>query len=246
MNRDRWYVLIGIVLVGISAITYCFEIVFFQRESDTFFYMLQDIAFVPIQVLLVSIIVEGMLSRRDKRDKLSKMNMAIGTFYSEVGTNLLRTFSQFDLTVSKIRGRLILRGEWSDQKFDEVRKFLETYECSIDNSIRDLEDLKNFLLEKRPFMLSLLENPNLLEHERFTDLLFAVFHLVEELAVRKTVVCLSTSDYQHVANDLKRAYLLLLVQWITYVKHLKNDYPYIFSLIMRTNPFDVKASPEVT
>jgi hypothetical protein len=35
--------------------------------------MFQDIAFVPIQVLLVSIIVEGVLSRRDKREKLIEM-----------------------------------------------------------------------------------------------------------------------------------------------------------------------------
>jgi hypothetical protein len=40
------------------------------------------------------------------------------------------------------------------------------------------------LLSKRDFLVALMENPNLLEHESFTDLLWAVFHLVEELAVR--------------------------------------------------------------
>jgi hypothetical protein len=49
----------------------------------------------------------------------------------------------------------------------------------------------------------------------------------------------------HVANDLKRAYVLLLSQWITYVKHLKTAYPFIFSLVIRTNPFDPEASPEI-
>jgi len=245
MKRFKWYALIGSSLIGISAIFYYIEILLFHRESETFFYMLQDIAFVPIQVLLVSIIVEQVLSRREKRDKLSKMNMAIGTFFSEAGTELLRLLSDFDLTVAEIKNRLKVKGEWTDREFDEVKKFLTRYDCSIDTRIRDLEYLKGFLIAKRSFLLSLLENPNLLEHESFTDLLFAVFHLTEELAVRKSVTSLSPPDYAHVVNDLKRAYVLLLSQWIIYVKHLKTAYPFIFSLVIRTNPFDPEASPEI-
>lgn len=56
---------------------------------------------------------------------------------------------------------------------------------------------------------------------------------------------LAASDYQHIANDLKRAYVLLLNEWIAYVRHLKADYAYIFSLVIRTNPFDPDASPEI-
>jgi len=245
MKRFTWYSLIGFSLLSISGLVYLGEIYLFHRESDTLFYMLQDIAFVPIQVLLVSIIVEELLSRREKQAKLSKMNMAIGTFFSEAGTELLRRFAAFDQSVSQIRSRLLVKGEWTDQEFASVRRFLTSYECSIDTGIRDLEALKSFLLDKRGFMLSLLENPNLLEHESFTDLLFAVFHLTEELAVRKTVGSLAKPDYIHVANDLKRAYVLLLAEWITYVRHLKNAYPFIFSLVIRTNPFDPNASPEI-
>ena len=52
-------------------------------------------------------------------------------------------------------------------------------------------------------MLSLLENPNLLEHDSFTDLLLAIFHLSEELAARDTLVGLPQSDYEHLAGDIK-------------------------------------------
>jgi hypothetical protein len=246
MKRIKGYLLIGAGLLALSGISYLVQIFFFHRESDTFFYMLQDIAFVPIQVLLVSIIVEELLSRREKQAKLSKMNMAIGTFFSEAGTGLLRLFSAFDLSAAQIRSRLLIKGGWREEEFDDVRKFIAQYKCSIDTAIRDLEELKAFLLRKRGFLLSLLENPNLLEHESFTDLLFAVFHLTEELAVRKSVAALAAPDYQHIANDLKRAYVLLLAEWIAYVRHLKASYPYIFSLVIRTNPFDPDASPEIT
>jgi len=35
----------------------------------------------------------------------------------------------------------------------------------------------------------------------------------------------------------------LVRQWLAYMKYLKNFYPYLFSLAMRTNPFDQHASP---
>ena len=52
------------------------------------------------------------------------------------------------------------------------------------DSIEFLQKSKIFLKEKRMFMLTLLENPNLLEHESFTDLLRSVFHFTEELDKR--------------------------------------------------------------
>ncbi len=89
------------------------------------------------------------------------------------------------------------------------------------------------------------ENPNILEHETFTDLLWAVFHLAEELENRVDVKNLSDTDYSHISGDMKRAYILLVSQWLNYMKHLKSAYPYLFSLAVRINPFDPDASPIV-
>jgi hypothetical protein len=92
----------------------------------------------------------------------------------------------------------------------------------------------------------LLENPTLLEHESFTDLLRAVFHLTEELAYREDLSRSPTSDRAHIAGDINRAYHLLVHQWVDYMEYLKMNYPYLFSLAMRTNPFDREASPIVS
>ena len=37
----------------------------------------------------------------------------------------------------------------------------------------------------------------------------------------------------------------LIAEWIAYMRHLKSDYPYLYSLAVRTNPFDPNASAEV-
>jgi hypothetical protein len=34
-------------------------------------------------------------------------------------------------------------------------------------------------------------------------------------------------------------------QWTGYMRHLKHDYPFLFSLALRTNPFDPEAQVEV-
>ncbi len=94
-------------------------------------------------------------------------------------------------------------------------------------------------------MIRILENPTLLEHESFTELLRAVFHLSDELEFREDISQLPDTDYQHLANDIKRAYIQLVHEWIDYVKYLKGNYPYLFSLTMRMNPFDLEASPLV-
>jgi hypothetical protein len=50
---------------------------------------------------------------------------------------------------------------------------------------------------------------------------------------------------RHIAGDMQRAYSLLISEWLSYMKHLRENYPYLFSFAMRTNPFDPNASPEI-
>ncbi len=109
----------------------------------------------------------------------------------------------------------------------------------------DLEELKTFLIRKRQFLLALLENPNLLEHERFTDLLWATFHLTEELEVRESLTDIPEADIKHIAGDIQRVYRQLIVEWLSYVEHLKSRYPYLFSLVARMHPFQECPSPVV-
>jgi hypothetical protein len=44
---------------------------------------------------------------------------------------------------------------------------------------------------------------------------------------------------------LHRAFRLLTLEWLAYMQHLKRAYPYLFSLAIRTNPFDSEASPVI-
>lgn len=245
MKRWGWQVKLGVVLVLLSAIVYYIHYLIFRDPHHIFIYMLGDVAFVFFEVLLVTLIIHRLLSEREKRNRLEKLNMVIGVFFSEVGTELLTYFSDFDPKLSAIQNALVMTTDWTDKEFNKVNKRLKQYDYDITHREINLEDLRTFLNNKRDFLLRLLENPNLLEHEKFTELLRAVFHLTEELCSREDTIDLPDSDRCHLAGDIKRAYGHLVHQWLDYMKHLKESYPYLFSLAIRTNPFDQEASPIV-
>lgn len=56
---------------------------FFRDPHHIFLYLIGDIAFVFIEVLLVTLIIHQLLSRREKQAMLKKLNMVIGAFFSE-------------------------------------------------------------------------------------------------------------------------------------------------------------------
>ena len=245
MKKSCWYILLGLGLVALSAALYWVHYLVFRDTHHIFIYLLGDIAFVPIEVLLVTVIIHRLLSIRAKRSKFEKLNMVIGTFFSDVGIAILKCFARFDPDVDKIRTQLVMDKKWSVQRFRKTVKSLRSHKYQTTIKGTDLQELRAFLLGKRNFLLRLLDNPTLLEHDAFTDVLWAVFHLAEELVYRQSVMELSEADYRHIQGDIRRAYGRVTDQWLGYMRHLKANYPYLFSLAMRRNPFDPEASVTV-
>lgn len=243
--RIKWPVMISAMFLAPTVLVYLLHYAIFHNAHDIFFYMIMDIGFLPIQVLLVTLVINRMLSERERRIRMEKLNMVIGAYFSEVGTALLRLFSSSDPAIGRLRETLLVGNHWSDKDFAALLRQFRRHEPGVDEGRADLEELRRFLIEKRGFLLRLIENPNLLEHEDFTDLLRAVFHLTEELECRTTVASLSAADRAHIANDIKRAYALMIREWLAYMRHLKSRYPYLFSLAIRLNPFNPGATPEI-
>ena len=244
-RRFSWQIGLGISLLALSALVYWVHFLIFRDSHHIFIYMIGDIAFVFIEVLMVTLIIHGVLSLREKRAIMDKLNMVIGAFFSEVGTRLLKVFADMDPKSATLRRGLILTPSTSQHDFSSLRQRLTGHKYAVATDHDALEELQAFLVDRRNFLLRLLENPNLLEHESFSDLLWATFHLTEELAHRRDVRDLPATDYEHLGGDVARVYELLAAEWLSYMEHLRANYPYLFSLAVRTNPFDPDASPEV-
>jgi hypothetical protein len=193
-----WEVQLGITLILLSVAIYAMKYLLLGDPENTYQYIFNALGFLPISVLLVTLILNQLMSIRERRERLEKLNMVIGVFFSEVGTGLLTLLSDRDPDLVEIRQYLIVTEAWAPEKFSAVRNHLQHHRYSVVIDAVDLEGLRQYLKERRSFLLRLLENPVLLEHESFTDLLRA-----------------------------------------------KRNYPYLFSLAMRINPFDEEASPVV-
>ena len=237
MQGYRAYLLLAGLFVATSAAVYSIHYAIFRDSHHIFIYMVGDLAFLPLEVFLVVVVIERLLNRREKQALRQKLNMVIGAFFSEVGTPMLRDLLGCFQSKEQISRRLEITRDWTAADYREAVAFASKLDYHPDSGCIDLDELRAKLLDKRQFMLRLLENPNLLEYERFTDLLWATFHLTEELEARESLADLPQSDLNHISVDIERLYSRLVVEWVSYVQHLQGSYPFLFLFVTRTHPF---------
>ena len=82
MKRFSWQILLGLSLIALSIVFYLLHYAIFGDPHHIFIFLIGDIAFVFIQVLLVTLIIHQLLNMREKRARLEKLNMVIGAFFS--------------------------------------------------------------------------------------------------------------------------------------------------------------------
>jgi hypothetical protein len=240
-----WQVRLGVIFLVVAILVNCIHYLVFRDSEYIFKFILAQLGFLPISVFLVTVVINQLLGKREKMLMLNKLNMVIGSFFSEVGTQLLRFIAVSDKHIDQFRDLMLVRAGWSESEYERVAGKTAVHDFSIAGEMVQWQELQAFLSAKKEFLLTLLANPNLLEHESFTELLWAVFHLAEELDCRSGFEGMLPSDRDHLVGDIDRAYRLLITEWLNYMRHLQIEYPYLFSLAMRTNPFDIAARPEV-
>ncbi len=246
---ERWQINVAAVMVIAAAMLYAIRYLVFPGSAlhnEMWRFLIGDIAFLFVQVLLITFVIDRMLKTREREAMLQKLNMVIGAFYSQIGTKLMGMIASYDLGFESVRDRVLIKHGWTEADYADAKQAIREYDWSVEACDCDLLALKAELMEQKPFLLSLLANQNLLEHEAFTELLWAVTHLAEELELRPSLANLPQSDQRHIAGDINRAYVLLVSEWLDYMRHVQTAYPYLFSLAVRTNPLDPKAQIQVT
>ncbi len=245
LKRNAVFLILAAVFTTASALLYFVHYLIFKDLHHIFIYMLGDIAFLPLEVLIVGLVLDRILSHRERLVIRHKLNMLIGAFFSEVGNQLFRELLRSVDSQSQIRQRLNVTGKWRSSDFKQAAAYARTLKSGVDIADTDLHSLKDFLITSRPFLLGLLGNPNLLEEERFSNLLWAILHVCEELEARESLEGLPATDLAHLSSDVSRAFALLAVEWLAYIDHLRSNYPYLYSLVLRIHPIKEHPSPTV-
>jgi hypothetical protein len=200
----------------------------FGQLENTEYYSLMNLCFIPINILAVTLMFEKLVERRAKLERVSKLNMLVGLFFSDIGFTLLKLIVAGD---EKIHA---LDLDFTDLKSCETKLKSHNHQVVFENI--NYSELKELVIGARDILSSLISNESILEHETFADLLMSLMHLRDEIIFIKYTE-LTPDDCSHLKGDLTRVYENLTFQWINYLSHLRQFYPYQYSGAIKFNPF---------
>ena len=245
-ERLSWKVKFSIVMILLIIIIYGSNYLVLGDGEHIISYVWTHLGFIPVDILLVAFILDEIIEKKEKEAILEKLDMLMSTFFSEVGNDLIKQLSTANKYKASTENLKSIK-DWDEKDFDnklaELKDASLDFQADISAEDREefLENLRTLLAGKREFIINLINNPNLLEKEEFTELANAILHLDEELEHRKNLELVTDTDFGHLNGDMKRVYDKLVYEWVNYLKYLYKNYPYMIALVVRTNPFDEDA-----
>ncbi len=245
MSRKRWRLWFGLGLLALSGVLLWVHYLIFHDLHHLAIFTVHDLAFLPLEVLIVTLILHTVLESHERQEMLQKLNMVIAAFFSEVGVDLIERLTYLDTKPDVLKENYDVKPEWTDEQLKAASEDAAARQFRLKPDRERTAELQGFMDSKRQFLLRLLENQNLLENEGFTDVLWAVFHLGDELYRRDDIMAIPDSDLRHITGDMERAYGRLISEWFQHLRHLKDKYPYLYSLSVRENPLDFEDHVEV-
>lgn len=232
----KWEVQISILLVVFSIFFYFVNYLAFH---DTVFiekYILVQLGFLPLSVLLVTIVLNSLMVRKERMERMEKLNIVVGSFFADIGKDLLRYISKYDRSITDIACSIHSLSKESES-FNEFKNVVEKRKYRVNFEKINLYELKKYVVEKRYRVINLLDNPVIIEHERFMDLLWILLHLIEELRMTIDFESMNSEDREDLKGDIERLYRLLAYEWIKYLQYLRDNYPHIYRYEIKSNPF---------
>ena len=245
-KRLSWKVKFSIVMIILVIIIYGSNYLVLGDPEHIISYIWTHLGFIPLDILLVAFILDEIIEKKEKEAMLEKLDMLMSTFFSEIGNDLIGQLSAVNKYKANTENLNSIKN-WDekdfDNKLDELKNTSIDFSADVTPEARKefLDNLSSLLSDKREFIINLLNNPNLLEKEEFTELTNAILHLDEELEHRKDLTKVTDADFAHLNGDMQRVYNKLVHEWVYYLKYLYKNYPYMIALVIRTNPFDADA-----
>lgn len=232
---------LALILLGFSTGMYFVHFVVFRDLHHIFLYLIGDIAFLGIDALLVYFVLDRLLNMREKQAARKRLNILAGLFFADLGTTLFNMFLTLQKEAVVCEKEYCVQESWTHQDFVEASRLLNIRQPHFRYEAQTMLDLREFLSAKKEMLIRVLENPGLHEHETFSDMLLAVFHLTEELLRRTDLEHNELSDQEHLANDVRRAFVHLAQLWLEYMEHLRDNYKYLYLYNIKNRQFNFES-----
>ena len=247
----RWWrssdFVLAAALVAVSVAIYAAQLAIFGDPKNTGFYILQDFAFLPISVLVVTLVLERLSSLGTAASGSRNSRMLIGTFFSWTGYHLLNRLALMDQSLPALRVLIARRAR-------VVRCGLRP--GPIGHGRPHLGDPRDARGPRRaqavPARPGRVHDPAPREPDGpgarvlHRAGLWAVFRLIRHSSssARRSRACrraISPTSRPTVTGSTDR----LLIESIDHLRYLRKHYPYLYSLAVRMNPSNPGSSPVV-
>lgn len=242
-KKTKETVIIGIGLVVLSLLLHYAHYLIFKDAHHTLIFLFADIAFIPMEVFFTTLIIDRLLEKREKNHFLEKLNMMIGLFYTEIGRNILAEFVKGDENLAELINSNICARNWDDSSCKKLKNKIEEHDFNLNITKINIDNIKNILSNNRDFLMNLIINENIHEHEEFTDMLMSLLHVKEEIEARYYDK-IQPFELEHLASDFAVAYKYLTLEWCEYMNYLNKNYPRLFVRALIDNPFDNRDKKE--
>ncbi|MCR5666902.1 MAG: hypothetical protein K6G01_08735 [Eubacterium sp.] len=219
-----------VILLAVAVCIYLLQMFLFKEPRTTFFYLLQDLAFIPISIAVTTIVVGEVIGQRDKRESERKTRMLTSTFFTAMGMDLTESMKHMVVVDQELEDVVENR---CTMNLEQRLAFIEHKHVAMQAKKECFDEVKKLICGWETELLVISSNPLLLEHEDFSRLLFAIFHLIDEFRIRGDYDLLTQEDLRHYNEDFETTYKLLLKNMITNVRYQKQTYPNLYGTVRK-------------
>lgn len=219
---------IALGLLGLSLLLYGVTYWLFGDLPLMQKYFMLHLAFLPVHALVLTVILEELLSFRERISRRRRLNTYLGVFFRRMGIDLyLRLVGLLD-NREELEGIILVQPHWHHRDFREARRRLTQFEPQMRPDPQGMRELLEFLAGNDHEILEMTRNPYLWEFDNFYRMVVAFFHFLEQTRFRDEPALTSPWLLGHLAQEAGKTLQMLLLIWLGYLEQLKKDHPILF------------------
>ncbi len=226
-----------LLLLCASALLYAIHYLIFRDLHHLAIFGLHELAFVPLEVILVTLGLDQLVEKTHREEARSKVSIIETLYFNESGGTMLRYLTSFDPDAARLRELLQVTQDWRSSDFRQAIRQLKSYPFLLDLDRIDFFGLHYHLSQRHEYYRSMLENPALTQSEAFTEMIMKIYLLWEELDGRTNLYQLPEKDRSYLAELLHEIYRELTEYWLDNVYNHSIHNRFRLHRAIESNPF---------
>lgn len=226
-----------LLLLCVSALLYAIHYLIFRDLHHLAIFGLHELAFVPLEVILVTLGLDQLVEKTHREEARSKVSIIETLYFNESGGTMLRYLTSFDPDAARLRELLQVTEDWHSSDFRQAIRQLKSYPFLLDLDRIDFFGLHYHLSQRHEYYRSMLENPALTQSEAFTEMIMKIYLLWEELDGRTNLYQLPEKDRSYLAELLHEIYRELTEYWLDNVYNHSIHNRFRLHRAVESNPF---------